>query len=90
MTEEKKQQKEEISEDLKNLVIERLDVLPSDKKISIGSVGEFTKDELIEHVKQGDEIGQKIVEIELSFLRALKEGTLLDELLLSNQDNKEN
>ncbi|NCT00249.1 hypothetical protein GW765_04730 [Candidatus Parcubacteria bacterium] len=89
MTEEKKQQKEEISEDLKNLVIERLDVLPSDKKISIGSVGEFTKDELIERVKQGDEIGQKIVEIELSFLRALKEGTLLEELLFSNQDDKE-
>ena len=89
MTEEKKQQKEEISEDLKNLVIERLDVLPSDKKISIGSVGEFTKDELIERLKQGDEIGQKIVEIELSFLRALKEGTLLEELLFSNQDDKE-
>jgi len=89
MTEEKKQQKEEISEDLKDLVIERLDVLPSDKKISIGSVGEFTKDELIERVKQGDEIGQKIVEIELSFLRALKEGTLLEELLFSNQDDKE-
>jgi len=90
MTEEKNQQNEGISEDLKDLVIERLDVLPSDKKISIGSVGEFTKNELIERVKQEDEIGHKIVEIELSFLRALKEGTLLREVLVSGQDDKEN
>ena len=84
MTKETKQQKEGIPEDLKDLVIERLDVLPPHKKIYIGSVGEFTKDQLIECVRQGDVIGQKIVDIELSFLRALKEGTLLEEL------NKEN
>ncbi len=89
MAEEKKQQKEGIPEDLKDLVIARLDVLSPHKTISIGSIGEFTKDELIERVKQEDEIGRKIVEIELSFLRALKEGALLEELLISNQD-KEN
>ncbi|MBD3304082.1 hypothetical protein GF343_02975, partial [Candidatus Woesearchaeota archaeon] len=41
-------------EDIKNLVIARLEVLPADKKISIGSSGEFSKDELIAHVKKGD------------------------------------
>ena len=63
-----------ISDDIRNLVIARLDSLPSDKKISIGSKGEFSKDELIEHVKKGDDIGRKIVEVELEFLRAMKEG----------------
>lgn len=84
MTKEIKQKKEGISEDLKDLVIARLDVLSPHKRIHIGSVGEFTKDELIERVRMGDEIGQKIANIELSFLRALKEGTLLEELNLEN------
>ena len=47
-------------EEIKELVIERLDVLPSDKKLSIGSGKEFTKEELIESVKRGDKIGKKI------------------------------
>jgi hypothetical protein len=80
------QKKEQISEDLKDLVIERLGVLSPHKKIYIGSVGAFTKDELIKCVQQGDEIGQEIVAIELSFLRALKEGTLLD--ILTYSDDK--
>ena len=50
---ENQQKKEGISEDLKDLVIERLDVLSPHKKIYIGSVGAFTKDELIERVRQG-------------------------------------
>lgn len=62
--------------EIKQLVIARLDALPSDKKISIGSVGEFTKDELIESVKKGNDVGKKIIEIELEFLRALKIGIL--------------
>jgi len=34
----------------------------------------FTRDELIEHVKEGDVVGEKITEVELEFLRSLKEG----------------
>ena len=70
-----------ITDDLKELVIARLDILPPDKSISIGSVGKFTKKELIEHVKKEDEIGQKVVEVELAFLKALKEGILLEKVL---------
>lgn len=61
-----------ISQTIKDLVIARLEVLPEDTGISIGSAGEFTRDELIERVKQGDEIGQKIVQVELSYLKSLK------------------
>lgn len=80
MAEEKLKKSEKISEDLKELVIYRLDTFPEDKRISIGSDGEFSKSELIDHVRNGDEIGQKIVELELTFLRALKEGVLLSEI----------
>lgn len=81
MVKKSKNLKQKISDDLKELVIARLDVLPPDKKISIGSNGEFTKEELIERVREGDEIGQKVAELELTFLKALKEGTLLEEVL---------
>ena len=63
-----------ISEEIKELVIFRLESLSPNKKVSIGSHGEFSREELIEHVKKGDEIGKKIVDIEMEFLRALKEG----------------
>ncbi len=70
--------KSQISEDVKKLVIFRLETLPADKKISIGSAGEFSKDELVMHVKSGDDIGKKIVEVELEFLRAIKEGAFYE------------
>lgn len=67
----------ELSEDVKKLVIFRLETLPSNRKISIGSHGEFTKDELIDHVKKEDIVGKKIIEVELEFLRAIKEGIIV-------------
>jgi len=79
--EEELKKSKKISEDLKELVIYRLDTLPSGKNISIGSSGEFSKAELIEHVKKGDDIGQQIADIEITFLRALKDGTLLEDML---------
>lgn len=57
-----------------DLVVARLQNLPSNKDISIGSSGEFTKDQLIEHVRKADEIGKKMIAIEMDFLRSMKEG----------------
>ena len=60
----------------KQIVIARLEVLPKDKKISIGGEGSFSRDELIEHVNKEDKIGKKIIEVEMDFLRSLKEGII--------------
>lgn len=67
---------EEKQKEIEELVIARLEVIPSDKKISIGSEGEFTKDELIQAVKSNNDLGKKIVEIQLDYLRLIKEGVL--------------
>ena len=64
-----------ITEALKDLVSARLDLMSPDLAISIGSSGTFTKNELIEHVKQGDEVGRTIIEMEMEFLEAIKSGT---------------
>jgi hypothetical protein len=63
-----------LSEEIKELVIARLDTLSPDKKISIGSFGEFTKEQIIQHVQKGDSIGNKMIEIEMEFLCAIKDG----------------
>lgn len=65
-----------IEEDIQKIVISRLEMLPADKKISIGSAGELSRDELIERVKRGDGVGKKIMEIEMEFLRSLKAGLI--------------
>ena len=63
-----------MKEEVKELVIARLETIPANVKISIGNYGEYTKEQLIQHVKKEDPIGNKLVEIELEFLRAMKEG----------------
>jgi len=86
MAEEIKREEHVISEGLKDLVIERLEILPSDLKFFIGSDGkELSKKDLIDSVKRGDDVGQQVVEMEMSFLRALKDGVLLEEILSSEQ-----
>lgn len=72
-------------DEIKELVIARLRTLPDSKGISIGSFGEFTKEQLIERVRSGDEVGEKIIQVEMNFLRALKDGILYEkELAISN------
>ena len=65
-------------EEVRKLVATRLETLPDGAVVSIGSDGEFTKEQIIKSVLKGDEIGQKMVEIEMSFLQSLKEGVLYD------------
>jgi len=67
-----------------DLVVARLQKLPADKEISIGSAGEFTKDELIDHVKKDDEVGKKMIAIEMDFLRSMKEGIFYEQYSTSN------
>lgn len=66
-------------EDIRNLVIARLRTFSRDRKISIGSEGKFSADELIERVKKNDDIGKTIVQIQLQYLQSLKEGLFLSD-----------
>ena len=69
-------EKNKYDEEIRKLVATRLETLPDGAVISVGSDGEFTKEKVIKSVLEGDEIGQKMVEIEMSFLQSLKEGVL--------------
>jgi len=65
--------KKHFDEDIKELVLIRLAVFPKGKKISIGSLGDFTKEEIIRHVQDKDKVGRKVIEIELKYLQSMKE-----------------
>lgn len=78
-------EKTEYDEDVRKLVATRLGTLPDGAVVSVGSEGEFTKKQIIESVLKGDEIGRKMVEIEMSFLQSLKEGVLYDTVSSDNQ-----
>ena len=75
----KKNNKNDRIGDLKrNIVIQRLRQAPPTIKISFGmSEGKFmSRDELIDNVERHTEIGDKIVNIQLAYLKAFKEGFL--------------
>lgn len=74
-----------MDEDVKELVIARIKTLPEDTGMSIGSAGNFSKEEMIQHVEKDDEIGRKIIEIELSFLQKLKEGIIYERQPFGNE-----
>ena len=59
-------------ENLIELVVSRLQTMPENLAISIGSAGTFKKKDLIKHVKKSDPIGKKIIKVELDYLRSLK------------------
>ena len=71
---------EDKNEDIKELVIARLDIMPSNYQLSIGNKGTFTKNQLIDHVKQEDEIGKQVVKMQINFINALTSGKLMETL----------
>lgn len=66
--------KSQKTEEIKKLVIARLDTIPTDVSISIGSEGSFSKKELIDQIIADTELGKKMIEIDLEYLRSLKKG----------------
>lgn len=61
-----------ISDEIVDLVIARLETIPSNIAISIGHEGNFNISELIERVKAKDEVGKKMIEMQLQYIRSLK------------------
>lgn len=74
-------QKNEVSEDIKQLVITRIGAqMSSNLRLSIGDKGSLDRDEMIEHIKRGDEIGRQIINSHLNFIKAQASGKLISAL----------
>lgn len=68
---EKKQQ-----EKLKEIVLIKIETMPSNYKLSIGGEGVFNKEEIKYHVNKMDGTGKKILDMELRFIKALSSGEI--------------
>ena len=77
MNKDQKLKNNEISENLKQLVVARIEAkMSSNLKLSIGSDGSLDKSEMIKHVEMGDDIGRKIIDVHLNFMKAQSSGQL--------------
>jgi len=56
-----------------NLIEKRLEAWNEKFLIVCMQLGNYTKDEMLEHVKARDKVGKKLAEIQLYYLKKLKE-----------------
>lgn len=71
----------ELNETLKKLVVARIKAnMSSTLKLSIGSEGSLSKEEMIEHVMGGDDTGKRIMQTHFNFIRAQATGQLITAL----------
>ena len=86
-TEDKNQndRQEKFSKEIIDLVIARLKTIPPDASLSIGGEQDgLTTEDLIERVRSGDEMGRKIIEAQLYFLRSLQDLPIEDHVSINN------
>lgn len=61
----------------KELVAERINAgMSPNLKLSIGMGGSLNKSEVLEHVRNGDEIGKQIINLHKNFMKAQTSGQL--------------
>jgi len=53
---------------LKKLVVARLKAIPPNISFSVGSFGDFTRDELIREIGKGSEVGMEFAKMEINFI----------------------
>lgn len=63
---------------IRELVVARLEVLPPNIIFATIPGGSWTRDEMIEHVRKGDKVGEGFVRVEMEWLRSLKDSSLYD------------
>lgn len=55
----------------KKLVVTRLKAIPPNVGFSIGSYGDYSRDQLIQEVEKGTKVGQAAVNQQLNFIREM-------------------
>ena len=64
-----------VEEEGRELVIERIKAASDNLKISIGST-EYSRQEILESLKEDNELGKEIIDIQLEYLRSMANGTI--------------
>jgi len=65
----------ETEEKIKELVLARIDAqVPSNLRLFIGSSNGMDKEQIMEHVRKGDEIGKRIIQMHINFMKSVVRG----------------
>lgn len=72
----KKNSDNNTEKDIKKLVIERLKASSDELEVIVGDLGDYSKEDLIKSVEKGDELGKEVIEMEMSYLKAIAEGKI--------------
>ncbi len=76
----------ETEKKVKELVLARIDAqVPSNLRLFIGSSNGMNKEQIMEHVRKGDEVGKQIVQMHINFMKAVVRGEVTN-LINSVQD----
>jgi hypothetical protein len=59
--------------DFTELIVARLETMPSNVRVNLGNLKTLGRDDLITHVKKGDSLGQQIIEMQMAYLKSLKD-----------------
>jgi hypothetical protein len=59
---------------IEELVCSRIRAMPKDLRISISPMGTYSPEEILGHIRNKDEVGKKVIEIESYYLKSLKKG----------------
>ncbi len=68
------EQKKKQLERLKQIVLMKIATMPKNYKLSIGGEGSFNKVQIAERINKMDDVGRKILDMELKFIKALSRG----------------
>lgn len=73
--------KKNTDEEIRKLVVERLNSISDDSSLMVGGDVKLSKSDMIESVKNGDEVGIKIIEMQMIYLRDLASGKLMENIM---------
>jgi hypothetical protein len=61
-----------VTEQEKKIVLARLATMPLDLELSLGSMGSFDRNKLIEEVEADSDVGELVIEVYMGYLRSFK------------------
>jgi ribosome recycling factor len=63
----------EMSE-FREIVIKRLEAMPDNIRVSMGSLGTFSREDLIKNVTENTELGKFIIQMQINYMRSMTKG----------------
>lgn len=68
-------------DEIRNLVVERLSSISDESSLMIGGEIKLSKSDMIKSVKNGNDIGKKIIDMQMTYLRDLASGKLMENIM---------